>query len=97
MNLRDKFLEVLHNKPQINIGKKGIDSGVLDHILKTLKKDKIIKIHALKSALVDNSIKALAEYVKTSTNSFLLDVRGHTFVISKRYIDIKEIKNKKKS
>ena len=93
----NKYLEVLHNKAHINLGKKGIDSGVLDHIMKTLKKEKIIKIHVLKSALDDKSIRELAEYVKTRTNSFLLDVRGHTFVISKRYIDIKDLKNKKKS
>ena len=95
MNLRNKFQEVLHNKAQINIGKSGIDSeSVLDHIMKILKREKIVKIHALKTALIEKDIKELAEEVVARTNSYLLDVRGHTFIISKNDIK-KELKKTK--
>lgn len=89
MNLRNKYFEVLHNKAIINIGKTGADSdGIVNYISKMLKKEKILKIHAHKSALVDKEIKDLAKLVKKKTNSYLLDVRGHTFIISK--YDIKK-------
>ncbi len=95
MNLRNKFQEVLHNKAQINIGKFGINSeSALDHIMKMLKREKIVKIHALKTALIEKDIKELAEEVVARTNSYLLDVRGHTFIISKNDIK-KELKKTK--
>jgi len=89
MNLRNKYFDVLHSKALVNIGKTGINSeGLINHISKMLKKEKILKIHALKSVLVLIDIKDLAELVKIKTNSFLLDLRGHTFIISK--YDIKK-------
>ncbi len=89
MNLRDKFFNVLHNRALINIGKTRVNSeGVINHISNKLKKEKILKIHVLKSALVETDIKDLAEFVKNKTNSYILDIRGHTFIISK--YDIKK-------
>ncbi len=89
MNLRNKYFDVLHSKALVNIGKTGLNSeGLINHISKMLKKEKILKIHALKSALVLIEIKDIAELIKNKTNSFLLDVRGHTFIISKS--DIKK-------
>lgn len=95
MNLRNKYFDVLHSKALVNIGKTRITSkGLINHISKMLKKEKILKIHALKSALAEIEIKDLAELVKNKTNSFLLDVRGHTFIISK--YDIKKKYSPKK-
>jgi len=92
MNLRNKFFNVLHNRALVNIGKTKADSeGVINHISNMLKKEKILKIHVLKSALVDTDIKDLAEFVKNKTNSYLLDVRGHTFIISKYHIKKKDL------
>ena len=95
MNLRNKYFDVLHQKAQINIGKRVDSEGVIDHIMKMLKKEKIIKIHALKSALTERNIKELAEDIKAKTKSYLLDVRGHTFIISKYNVDIRSSKNNK--
>jgi RNA-binding protein YhbY len=89
MNLRKKYFDVLHNKALVNIGKAVVNSeGIINHISNMLKKEKILKIHALKSALVNTNIRELAEMVKNKTNSYLFDIRGHTFIISK--YDIKK-------
>ena len=54
-------------------------------LLKTLKL-KTIKIKMLKSIATKTNIRNIAEQVSNSTNSYLLDIRGKTIIISKKKI-----------
>ena len=68
--------DVLLGDPHAILGKNGITDDYISHILKLLKKYRIIKIKALKSVATKSNIKDLANTVSEATKSFLLDVRG---------------------
>jgi len=90
MNLSEKFKQVLtSSNTDCIIGKQGIEGnpGFLDHVKNLLKKHKIIKIKVLKSALTNNSLKELAEKLSERTNSYILDVRGKKFILSKEPLE----------
>ncbi|MFX1391529.1 MAG: YhbY family RNA-binding protein [Promethearchaeota archaeon] len=69
-------------KPHCILGKKGITKEFVEHVNKLLKRYKIIKIKALKSIASKSNIKELANKIIEQTNSYLLDVRGKTMIIS---------------
>ena len=76
---RDLSLE----KPTIRIGKDGASLQVVNEISRQLEKKKIVKVQILKSALKDESAKDIAVKTAQKTESFLIDVRGHTFILHK--------------
>lgn len=82
MPYSEDFKRALLSEPHAILGKNRINDEFIKHIFKLLKRYKIIKIKVLKSAVHDTSIKTLAEELATATNSFLLDVRGKTFILS---------------
>ncbi|MFX1302351.1 MAG: YhbY family RNA-binding protein [Promethearchaeota archaeon] len=69
-------------EPHVILGKKGITEEYINHILKLLKRFKIIKIKALRSIANKSNIRALASETSKLTDSYLLDVRGNIFVLS---------------
>ncbi|TXT54270.1 MAG: CRS1 / YhbY (CRM) domain protein [Promethearchaeota archaeon] len=88
MNSREEMLEkkkkeVLLNPPSVILGKKGITHDFLDHLRKILKREKMVKVKALKSAVVGTKIDALAQEIAQRTNTSLIDLRGRTFILSK--------------
>ena len=83
MGYTEEFKKVLLGDPHAILGKNGITDDFIDHILKLLKRYKIIKIKALKTIATKSNIKQIANQVSKATNSHLLDVRGKTFIISK--------------
>ncbi len=83
------FKKVLLSQPHVFLGKNGITEEFINHILKLIKRYKIIKIKALKSIATKSNIKELANQIAVDTNSFLLDIRGKTFIISKYNINKK--------
>lgn len=84
MDYEEEYKRVLLSPPHCNLGKKGISDDFLTHVAKLLKKYKIIKIKVLKSALSQSNTKDLAEQLAKATNSFILDTRGKTIIISNR-------------
>jgi RNA-binding protein len=78
-----KKKEVLLSQPSIILGKKGITKDFIDHLKKIIKREKIVKIKALKSAVADTDIDSIAKEIARKTNTELIDVRGKTFMISK--------------
>jgi len=54
---------------------------VLDEILNQLKKRGSVKVRILRSALQDDKARNIAEKVAQKTNSILIEVRGHTFIL----------------
>ncbi len=78
----EEFKKVMLGEPHVILGKKGITEEYINHILKLLKRFKIIKIKVLRSIANKSNIKALASETSKLTDSYLLDVRGKIFVLS---------------
>ena len=83
MVYQKEFQKVMLSKPHCTLGKNGITSEFINHIIALLKKNKILKIKALKSVAHKKNIREIANQVANMTNSYLLDVRGRIFIISK--------------
>lgn len=71
-------------RPTIWIGKGGASQEVLKEIGKQLDKNKMAKVKMLKSAITDLETKQLALRIAEQTESSLVEVRGHTFMLYKR-------------
>jgi len=82
MDYQEKFKKTLLSHPQCILGKKGITEEFVNNVAKLLKKDKIIKIKALKSVANRSNIKEIADHISTLTNSNILDIRGRMIIIS---------------
>lgn len=89
MDFQKEFQRVMLSKPHCTLGKNGITHEIINHIIILLKKNKVVKIKALKSIANKNNINQIADQVANMTNSYLLDVRGRIFVISKNPINKK--------
>jgi len=82
MSHQNEFKKVLISPPHATLGKKGITGEFIMHVQQLLKKYKIIKIKMLKSIATKANIRSIAEQISNSTNSYLLDIRGKTIIIS---------------
>ena len=71
-------------KPTIQIGKDGITTRMEKEISKQLDSRELIKIKILKTALKDNDAKNIALTIANQTESELIEVRGHTFILFKK-------------
>ncbi|MEJ2294723.1 MAG: YhbY family RNA-binding protein [Candidatus Lokiarchaeota archaeon] len=83
MDYQNEYKRALLSPPHCNLGKKGVSDEFVTHVAKLLKKYKIIKIKVLKSAIIESNFKELSEQIVNATNSYLLDIRGKTILISK--------------
>jgi RNA-binding protein YhbY len=83
MDYQDEYKRALISSPHCNLGKKGISEEFITHVSKLLKKYKVIKIKVLKSAISKSNIKDLAKQISNETNSYIIDVRGRTVILSK--------------
>jgi RNA-binding protein len=75
--------ELSLGKPTIWVGKEGASSQTMDEISRQLEKKKIVKVQILKSAIKDDNAKGIALRTAQQTESTLIDVRGHTFILHK--------------
>ena len=91
MDEKTKFKNVLLSDPHTILGKKGLhnNKGFINHVNQLLKTHKIIKIKILKTALHDMKIDELAHHIAQKTESYLLDLRGRTIILSSKLIEIK--------
>ncbi len=90
MSQQEEFRKVLLSSPHAICGKQGLTDEFLTHVQKLLKRYKIIKIKALKSIAIKSNVKEIAHNISKNTESYLLDVRGFTFIISKYPIEKKQ-------
>ncbi|MDD5111735.1 MAG: YhbY family RNA-binding protein [Candidatus Altiarchaeota archaeon] len=74
----------MENTKTMNIGKAGVTDAFIEELMTMMRKNKTVKIRALKSALEDAAIGETAREVASKTNTNLEDVRGHTFTLSKK-------------
>ncbi len=89
MDYQEKFKKVMLSQPHCILGKNKITEEFTAHVLKLLKRYKIIKVKALKSAIHDSSIKDLANRLSEKTGAYILDIRGKKFILSKYQLDKK--------
>ena len=90
MGYTQEFKNILLSDPHAILGKKGITDQFIDHTNKLLKRYKVIKIKALKSVANKSNIKEIANKVANLTESYLIDVRGLKFIISKNPLKKKD-------
>jgi RNA-binding protein YhbY len=82
MSYQKEFEKALLSQPHCILGKHGVSDEFINHVAKLLKRYKMIKVKALKSAVNKSNIKELAKKISNLTNSYLLDIRGKIFILS---------------
>ncbi|UCC27250.1 MAG: YhbY family RNA-binding protein [Candidatus Bathyarchaeota archaeon] len=75
--------ELSTEKPVVWIGKDGATDQVISEVNSQLKRREMIKARILKTALQEERAKDIATKVATRTESTLVEVRGHTFMLHK--------------
>jgi RNA-binding protein len=75
--------ELSLEKPTIWVGKEGASPQTINEISRQLEKRKIVKVQILQGALMNESAKDIASKTAQQTESTVIDVRGHTFVLHK--------------
>ena len=83
MDYQEQYKKVLLSTPHCILGKKGITSEFIEHAATLLKRNKIIKIKALKTVGTKQNIKSLASNLSEITNSKILDIRGRIIILKK--------------
>ncbi|NLE05850.1 MAG: YhbY family RNA-binding protein [Crenarchaeota archaeon] len=76
--------ELREEGPTIWIGKEGLTPGVTTQVENQLQKIKMVKIRILKSALVSESAKTIANRTAEQLNAAIVEVRGHVFIIYRK-------------
>lgn len=71
-------------KPTVWVGKEGATTQIINEIAKQLDKREMIKAKILKTALKDEEAKNIATKIAQQTESQLIEVRGHTFLLYKK-------------
>jgi RNA-binding protein len=78
------FREIAENKAKVTIGKNLLSDKIIEQILNLIKKKEILKIKLTKS-VGEQKEHIITEILhKTKTN--LLDIRGNSFILSKKNI-----------
>jgi putative YhbY family RNA-binding protein len=75
--------ELSLKQPTVWVGKEGASPQTLNEVFRQLEKKRIVKAQILKTALKDESAKSIALKTAKQTESILIDVRGHTFILHK--------------
>ncbi|MCJ7561182.1 YhbY family RNA-binding protein [Candidatus Bathyarchaeota archaeon] len=77
--------ELKEEKPTIWVGKDGLTQQVQAEVEKQLQRSKMVKIRILPSALQgDVTAKVIATKAAEETDSALVEVRGHVFILYRR-------------
>jgi RNA-binding protein len=75
--------ELSLEKPSAWVGKEGTSPQTMNEVSRQLEKRKTVKVQVLNNALNDESVKDIALKTAQQTESTLIDVRGHTFILHK--------------
>ena len=70
--------------PTVWIGKEGLTEQSLSEIEKQLKKNKMLKIKILQTALIQETKKEIAAKAAEQTGALLVDLRGHIFILYRK-------------
>lgn len=70
-------------KPTVHVGKEGATIQIMNEVAKQLEAKEIIKAKILKTALQEEEAETIAAKIAEQTESELVEVRGHTFILFK--------------
>ncbi len=72
-------------RSDVNIGKKGVTEELLREIKNRLKREGVVKVRILKSALEVTGLdrRSLAKLVADKLGARLVEVRGRTFILAR--------------
>ncbi len=71
--------------PTIWVGKEGLTSQLAAEIEKQLQRTKMVKVRILPAAMQDEvTAQAIAAEAAEKTNSALVEVRGHVFILFRK-------------
>ncbi len=71
--------------PTIWVGKEGLTDQLNGEIEKQLQRNKMVKVRVLPAALVElNTAQSIAAKAAEKTNSALVEVRGHVFILFRK-------------
>jgi RNA-binding protein len=76
--------ELSAERPAVWIGKNGISEEVLAEIDSQLERTEMVKAKILKTALGETRANAIAAKIAQKTESTLVEVRGHTFILYRK-------------
>jgi len=71
-------------RPTVHVGKEGATTQIINEVAKQLDTREMIKAKILRTALKDEEAKTIAAKIAEQTDSLLIEVRGHTFLLYKR-------------
>lgn len=74
---------LVQEKPMICVGKAGASAELLKEIERQMKKQEMVKVRILKSALIKSGAKEVAHSIAEQTGASLVEVRGYTFILHK--------------
>ncbi|MEJ2242366.1 MAG: YhbY family RNA-binding protein [Candidatus Bathyarchaeota archaeon] len=82
--MKSRIKQKLSNEsPTVWVGKEGTTTQIITEIKKQLDSREIIKVKIQKNALRDEDAKNIAIKISQQTESELVEVRGHTFILYK--------------
>lgn len=70
--------------PTVWVGKEGLTEQILGEISRQLDQHETVKGRILQTALKDVDAKEMAAKLAKETESTLIDVRGHTFILFRK-------------
>jgi RNA-binding protein YhbY len=70
-------------RPTLLIGKNGATKEVVEEVKKRLKRNEVVKIKILKTALVQTTMKEITKKLVNNTKSELIEARGHMLTLNK--------------
>ncbi len=76
--------EVLQGPTHAQIGKNGLTEGVVAQLQELVKKRGMIKVSVLKALAEQKTPSEVALEAEKLTRSFLVEVRGRTFILAKK-------------
>jgi len=71
-------------KPTVWVGKEGSTPQVMNEISRQLEQREVVKAKILQTALKDTETKEIATRIANQTDSTLIEIRGHTFILYKK-------------
>ena len=71
-------------KPTIHVGKDGSTQQIINEVSRRLEQHEVVKAKILQTALKEVEVKEIATQIANQTDSTLIEVRGHTFILHKK-------------
>ena len=76
--------ELSAEKPTVWVGKEGATPQIMKEISRQLEQREVVKTKIHQTALREREAREIATKIAEQTNSNLIEVRGHTFILYKK-------------